>query len=233
MRVRDVATAASLARCLLHARQRHAAPDAILLTGDLAHDDAGGYSVLRACFADAGVPVLCLPGNHDAPAELRRHLADAPFVHDFASRHGAWLFVLLDSTVAGENHGHLSDAELARLDAALAANPDTHALVSLHHHPVPHGSRWLDELMLDNPDELFAVLARHRLVRGLAWGHTHQPFEGMHGHIRLMGTPSTCMQFAQDTDEFEVDARPPAYRWLELGDDGSLETTIEWVHADE
>jgi len=45
-----------------------------------------------------------------------------------------------------------------------------------------------------------------------------------------MGTPSTCMQFAQDTDEFQVDERPPAYRWIELGADGSVETGVEWVH---
>ena len=38
----------------------------------------------------------------------------------------------------------------------------------------------------------------------------------MHGRIRLMGTPSTCMQFAQNADEFEIDGRPPAYRWIEL-----------------
>jgi Icc protein len=51
----------------------------------------------------------------------------------------------------------------------------------------------------------------------------------MHGRIRLMGTPSTCMQFEQNADEFEVDGRPPAYRWLELGADGGIETGIEWV----
>ena len=50
--------------------------------------------------------------------------------------------------------------------------------------------------------------------------------------MRLMGTPSTCMQFEQEADEFSLDSRPPAYRWLELGDDGSLETGIEWVNAD-
>jgi Icc protein len=94
---------------------------------------------------------------------------------------------------------------------------------------VPHGSAWLDVLMLANADAFFAVLARHAGVRALAWGHTHQPFEGMHGRIRLMGTPSTCMQFAQDADEFEVDVRPPAYRWIELGDDGGIETGLEWV----
>ncbi len=229
MRVRGVATAATLARCIAHAKRRHPQPDAVLLTGDLVHDDPRGYAALRAAFADAGAPVHCLPGNHDHPPDVAANLDGPPFVHDFARRYGNWLFVMLDSTVAGEHGGRLGAEQLARLDAVLADEPRAHALVCLHHHPVPHGSAWLDALMLDNAADFFAVLARHAGVRGLAWGHTHQPFEGMHGRIRLMGTPSTCMQFAQDADEFEVDGRPPAYRWLELGADGVIETGVEWV----
>jgi Icc protein len=231
MRVRDVATEATLARCVAHAKRRHPTPDAVLLTGDLTHDDAGGYAVLRERFGDTAAPVHCLPGNHDDPAAVKAALDAPPFVHDFARRYGRWMIVMMDSTVAGLHGGHFDAEELARLDVALAAQPGAYALVCLHHHPVPHGSAWLDELMLDNAEEFFGVLARHPGVRGLAWGHTHQPFEGMHGHIRLMGTPSTCMQFAQDADEFQVDDRPPAYRWIELGDDGSVETGVEWVHA--
>jgi Icc protein len=231
-KVRGVDTTATLARCIAHARRRHPDPDALLLTGDLVHDDAAGYMAVRAQFAAFPAPVHCLPGNHDEAAALRRELAGPPFLHEFAMRRGAWLFVMLDSTVAGEDHGHLSASQLERLDAALAQHAGAHALLCLHHHPVPHGSAWLDELMVDNAAALFEVLARHAGVRALAWGHTHQPFEGMHGHIRLMGTPSTCMQFAQDSDEFDVDERPPAYRWLDLGDDGVLETGIEWVHDD-
>lgn len=231
MRVRGVATAATLARCVAHAKRRHPQPGAVLLTGDLVHDDPAGYAALAAQFRDAGAPVHCLPGNHDDPADVRRALAGRPFAQDFATRYSRWVIVMLDSTVRGEHGGRLSDPELARLDAALAAQPDAHALVCLHHHPVPHGSAWLDALMLANADDFFSVLARHGGVRGLAWGHTHQPFEGMHGRVRLMGTPSTCMQFAQEADEFEVDDRPPAYRWIELCDDGRIETGIEWVDA--
>jgi Icc protein len=209
MRVRGVATAETLARCLAHARHRHPKPDAFLLTGDLVHDDPAGYALLRAQFADAGAPVHCLPGNHDQTADVSEALDGPPFVHDFVRRHGK--------------------EQLARLDAALAAQPDAQALVCLHHHPVPHGSAWLDELMLDNAEDFFAVLARHDNVRAVAWGHTHQPFEGVRGHIRLMGTPSTCMQFAQNAPEFEVDDRPPAYRWIDLGPGGGIETGIEWV----
>ncbi|MGH8250318.1 MAG: phosphodiesterase [Steroidobacteraceae bacterium] len=227
--VRGVATGETLARCVRHAARHHPTPQAILLTGDLAHDDAGGYAQIRSSFGGAGVPVHCLPGNHDEAEALKRGLAGAPFDHALARRHGRWLVVMLNSNVAGENHGHLDGDELERLDAALAENADAWALVCLHHHPVPHGSRWLDELMLDNPDEFFAVLARHAQVRGIAWGHTHQPLEGMRGPVRLMGTPSTCMQFAQNADEFEVDTRPPGYRWLDLEDGGGIVSGVEWV----
>ncbi|MBX3702523.1 MAG: phosphodiesterase [Steroidobacteraceae bacterium] len=233
MQIRGVATAATLERALAHAARRHPGPDAVLLTGDLVHDDAGGYAALRRCFGGFAAPVHCLPGNHDDPAALRRELAGPPFVHEFAMRRGRWLFVMLDSTVPGRDHGHLGRPQLQRLDAALAQHRDAHALVCLHHHPVPHGSRWLDDLMVDNAGELFDVLGRHAGVRGLAWGHTHQPLDAARGGIRLMGTPSTCMQFAQESPEFAVDARPPAYRWMKLGDDGGLETGVEWVDGDD
>jgi Icc protein len=232
-RIRGVATEETLARCVAHAENRHARPAAVLLTGDLVHDDAGGYRALRERFARSRAPVHCLPGNHDDPAAARHSLDGAPFVHDFATRYGRWLVVMMDSTVPRADHGHLAADELARLEAALAAHAGAHALVCLHHHPVPHGSPWLDELMLRNAQELFDVIARHDTVRALAWGHTHQPYEGMHDGVRLMGTPSTCMQFEQNSAEFAVDARPPAYRWLELDEAGGVETGIEWVPRDD
>jgi Icc protein len=232
MRVRGVATAETLARCIAHAASRHPQRDAIILTGDLTHDDPSGYARLREYFVGSRAPVHWLPGNHDEAVTARGALDGAPFVHDFARRYGDWLLVMLDSTVAGSHGGRLRREELARLDAALTAQPTAYALVCLHHHPVPHGSRWLDELMLENAGEFFEVIDRHRGVHGIAWGHTHQPYEGSRGHVRLIGTPSTCMQFAQDSEEFDVDSRPPAYRWLTLGKNGDIETGIEWVDAD-
>ncbi len=101
MRVRDVATEATLARCVAHAKRRHPRPDAVLLTGDLVHDDAGGYAMLRERFGDTAAPVHCLPGNHDDPAAVKAALDAPPFVHDFARRYGHWMIVMMDSTVAG------------------------------------------------------------------------------------------------------------------------------------
>lgn len=232
-RVRGVVPDRTLARCLAHARARQPAPAALLLTGDLVQDDAAAYPRLRAAFAGAGVPVHCLPGNHDDPTALRRELAAAPFVHDFACRYGDWLLVLLDTTVPGRASGHLGADALERLRATLGAHAGAHVLVCLHHHPVAHGSRWLDALMLDNAAALFAVLEGHPGVRGLLWGHVHQELDRQRGPWRLLATPSTCVQFRPGSADFAVDDRPPAYRWLELGAAGDLATGIEWVAGDD
>ena len=175
------------------------------------------------------MPVYCVPGNHDDEAAMRAALRARPFQICGTAGHGDWLLVMLNSAVRGSAGGRIAPDELARLDASLAAQRDRHALVCLHHHPLPSGSRWLDSVALANADELFAVLDRHAHVRGLLWGHVHQAWEGERRGVRLLSTPSTCAQFKPNSDGFALDARPPAYRWLELGADGRIATGVQWV----
>jgi Icc protein len=63
--LRGVNTAETLERALGEASGHVAICDAILVTGDLVQDDAGGYDHFRRVFARFGKPVLCIPGNHD------------------------------------------------------------------------------------------------------------------------------------------------------------------------
>ncbi len=227
--VRGVDPGQTLARCLANARRRHPGPRAILLTGDLVQDEAGGYATLREHFGGSHVPVHCLPGNHDLVPELRSALAGPPFEHGISARYDGWQVVTLDTSVPGETHGLLSADELGRLRQALDAESGAHVLVCLHHPPVPHGSRWLDALGLHNADELFAVLERYPGVRGLLWGHAHQALDEVRGRWQMMCSPSTCMQFLPGSDDFAADDRPPGYRWLQLRPDGGIDTGIEWV----
>ena len=230
-RLRGVATLPALEATLAAAQLRHAPWEGLLLTGDLVQDDPGGYARVRELFGGSPVPVYCLPGNHDDAAAMRAALAARPFQIGGTARHGEWLIVMLDSCVPGAASGCLAQTELARLDAALGAHRDRHALVCLHHHPLPTGSRWLDAVALTNPAALFAVLDRHPQVRALLWGHVHQSWEGQRRGVRLLSTPSTCAQFSPGAERFAVDGRPPAYRWLDLHADGRLDTAVEWVAA--
>lgn len=229
--LRGVPTLPALRETLAAAASEVHDSDAILVTGDLVQDDPGGYTHFRDLFGPLGRPVLCVPGNHDLVPQMNTALSSPPFhlggVHDF----GAWRVVMLDSSVPGEVAGRVDSAALGALDRALAAAPGRHALVALHHHPVPMRSAWIDELGLLNADEFFAVIDRHPQVRAVVFGHVHQAFDSSRGSVRLLGTPSTCSQFRPRVDHFAVDEAPPAWRSLRLYANGSFDTEVGWVQA--
>lgn len=207
--------------------------DALLLTGDLVHDmSPEGYQRLGGQISALGVPAYGLPGNHDDPGTLRAHL-QGPILHtDRYASLGAWSLVLLDSTLPGEDSGVLSQHELQGLDVCLREAPQRATLVCLHHQPVPVGCGFMDEMPLLNADDFFAVLDQHPQVRGVLWGHIHQAFSSERNGVRLLGCPSTCVQFKPGVAHFALDELPPGFRWLELHADGQIETGIIRLAAD-
>jgi 3',5'-cyclic-AMP phosphodiesterase len=228
--LRGIATLPSLKAALGDAQSSPAwPPDAVLLTGDLVQDDPTGYAHIRRMFGSLGMPVLCIPGNHDDPAAMRRELRSDPFTVNGYRDFSGWRIVLLDSYLAGSASGELSERTLADLDEALRTADGRHCLVTLHHHPVAMSSRWLDRVGLENAQEFWTVIDRYSSVRAVVWGHVHQSYDGLRKNVRLLATPSTCAQFVPYADEFAVDRRPPAYRTLELNSDGSLLTEVVWV----
>jgi Icc protein len=228
-RLRGVETYSALLKVIEHARRHRWPCDGVLATGDLVQDDAGGYETFREVFGQLGVPVYCIPGNHDDLPAMRKALVGSPYKLGGTLRKDGWQVVFLDSCIDGAAAGHLSAASLADLDGALGSGRDRHSLVCLHHHPIPMESRWLDEVGLDNAAEFHRVLDRHRNVRGVLWGHVHQAYDGDRNGVHYMATPSTCAQFLPGSDHFELDQRPPGYRWLELAPDGTISTRVVWA----
>lgn len=230
--LRGVRTADSLA-AVLDAARAEATPDAILVTGDIAQDESrGAYERFRDLLGGRGAPVWCLAGNHDDPALMAELLNEAPFTFGGVIDAGGWRIHLLSTWVEGEVGGGLDAETLAAVEADLTAYEDRPALLCLHHQPVPVGSRWLDGIGLAEPEALLALADRNTRVRGIVWGHVHQAFEAGRNHYRLLATPSTCRQFMPNREEFAVDDRPPAWRWLELGADGRLDTRLGWLEGD-
>ncbi len=207
-------------------------PQLVVATGDLSHDGSpAAYQQLRACFDRLRVPVYCLPGNHDEAGSLRNCMNGALYHSTAYLQVDGWQMAFVDSTENGSDGGHLASAELASLDAALAQAPNLPAIVWLHHQPVPIGSRWLDSMAVDNPDDFFQVIDRHPQVRAVAWGHVHQCFDHRRHNIRLLAGPSTCVQFLPNSEEFAIDHIPPGYRWFELYSDGRFTTGVERLAA--
>jgi Icc protein len=226
-----VNTLAAFEAVLNHAAVRFATRDALLLTGDLVQDDPEGYRHIHALLECSQAPVLCVPGNHDLPAAMTQTLGRNPFQIGGTFQCGAWLIVLLNSWAAGRAGGRLGDAQLAALAATFERNSGQHVLVCLHHHPIPMRSRWLDRVGLDDRSDLAELIARHRNVRGVLWGHVHQSLDVYADGVRYMATPSTCAQFLPGSDRFAVDERPPGYRVLELATDGTIASEVIWLDA--
>jgi Icc protein len=205
-------------------------PDAILCTGDIADDHtAAAYANFRRALQPYGLPVFCLPGNHDEP-DLMTGLVNADgFQYGGTAEFGAWSAVFIDTHVPQRPEGRVVPAELARLDAALQSFGTRPTLVCLHHPPLPVGSAWLDGVGLRNGDEVLAVVARYPCVRVILGGHVHQIFDQRHGHARVLTTPSTCAQFTPRTERCVMDLKPPGYRWLSLLPDGRIETEVKWL----
>lgn len=202
-------------------------PDLVLVTGDLVHDgSAKGYRTLFRLLRPLQVPIGVIAGNHDNLETLRTVLPKAVRLGGVHLL-GTWRIVLLNSQVPGEAGGHLDNAELYFLEAALTAAAGHHVLVALHHNPVPVGCAWLDRIALDNPRAFFALLDRYSNVHAVLCGHVHQEFDACKDKWRILATPSTCIQFRPQSPDLALDDKPPGLRWLTLYPDGSIETRIE------
>ncbi|MGA2025013.1 MAG: 3',5'-cyclic-AMP phosphodiesterase [Steroidobacteraceae bacterium] len=226
--LRGVQTLESLQRVLAHAAARKPNVDAVLCSGDIVNDEPEGYTHFARALGAFGKPVYCVPGNHDDPARMRSALRAPVFQVGGHVDLGAWRIVLIDSCVPGQAGGRISEAELRALDTALRGSPG-YALICVHHHPIEMSSEWLDALGIANSAAFFEVLDSHPQVRAVSWGHVHQCFDARRRGVRLLATPSTCIQFVPLSNGFAVDARPPGYRRLTLHADGAIDTDVVWI----
>ncbi|CAE6891510.1 3',5'-cyclic-AMP phosphodiesterase [Ectopseudomonas khazarica] len=222
-------TCDSLQRVIEQVQQEQPQIDLILATGDLSQDGSvASYERFRQLTAAIGAPCRWLAGNHDETPPMQAVCKDSELLQPVIDL-GAWRVIMLDSSIPGAVPGFLADSQLELLQRALAEAPQRHHLICLHHHPVAIGCKWMDPIGLRNPDALFAILDRHPQARAVLWGHIHQEFDQPRGKLRLLASPSTCVQFAPGSEEFQVGSEAPGYRWLRLHADGTLDTGISRV----
>jgi Icc protein len=212
-----------------HIARRHSDLAALLLTGDLSQDEsAASYEWLKRLVLGLEVPVYAIPGNHDHAERMQAAFAgDIQIGGTIAFSH--WRIQLLDSTVPAETGGQLAESELNRLRFELRRFPLTPTLIALHHHPLPVGSAWMDRLGLRNSEALNSLLLQHTQTKAVVFGHIHQEFVQDFGHIRYLGTPSTCLQFRRGSPLYAEDTLPPACRIFNLRGDGIFDTHVEYV----
>lgn len=209
--------------------------DIVVATGDLAQDHSvAAYQHFANGIATLNKTCLWLPGNHDFQPAMVDTLANAgvnPAKHMLLGDH--WQIILLDSQVFGVPHGELSDYQLEWLERTLSLYPQRHALILLHHHPLPSGCTWLDQHSLRNAHMLGEVLQHYPLAKTLLCGHIHQDLDLQWEGRRLLATPSTCIQFKPLCTNFTIDTLSPGWRYLDLHPDGTLTTELHRLDGTE
>ena len=215
-------------------------PDLVILTGDLTNDEEeGSYLLVQSMLAQLKAPLYLAVGNHDARRPFRRIMMgevnpQSDPIH-YTFRRNGYRFIVLDSLQEGKITGSVDKTQLSWLEDTLSDSSETFTIVCLHHPPVPTGVRWMDSMMLQQPDRLLRVLDRHPSVRWVLCGHVHHAFSINRGRITYLTAPSVSFQFRQDPlpPPAENPARllsgePPGFRIVDLRD-GVFNTSLHSI----
>ncbi|MFB9904034.1 metallophosphoesterase [Allokutzneria oryzae] len=213
---------------------------AIVVSGDITdHGTEAEYEQARATLA-ADVPVLFLPGNHDARSAFRKVLlrkdsydpsdvedptgTDSPVnrVHEA----GGVVFLLCDSLIPGRDEGLLDDETIAWLDERLGSvSPDAPALVCVHHPPVELHIPFIDAIGQRGADRLAAVVERHPRVAGVLCGHAHTAAATTFAGRPLLVAPGVASTTLLPWEGGGVSTElPPGLAFHVLGEDNRITT---------
>ncbi|MFD1932821.1 metallophosphoesterase [Nonomuraea mangrovi] len=195
--------------------------DAILVTGDIAdHALVEEYETARDLLRSP-VPLIVCPGNHDTVPEFEKVIGPANQV----LRLDGVTIALADSSIPGRDDGRLADETIAWLDEVLSERPDVPAFVGMHHPAVALGVPYVDEIRLQEPERLAALLDRHPHVVAVLAGHAHTGVATTFAGRPLIVAPGVVSTLLTPTEsEALVDHDlPPAFA-LHVFDQGRLVT---------
>lgn len=201
--------------------------DLILFTGDLVQEPClESYRRLLISLESYQTPCICLPGNHDDYELMQRVLNTDKVNCRKQVVLDNWQFISLNSQIPGEAGGRLAKEELAFLEDCLIKSPGRHALIAVHHHLLETKSPWMDTMIIENRQDLFAITNKYPQVKVITTGHIHQVMDVRTPALRVLGTPSTCFQFTPEAPDFSVSETAPGYRLIELFADGRVESEV-------
>lgn len=211
-------------------RRKEGQIDLILATGDIAQDASPqAYTEFLELVEPLDAPLRWIAGNHDK-TWVMQEIGDSLNASEKAVRINRWLLLFLDTSVEGQVHGQLSEAELSFLadslkDAQADADID-HCLICLHHNPTEGSADWMKEIGLKNADRFLRLVEGASKVRCVVYGHIHQELDYELEGVRFLCTPSTCIQFKPDATDFALDRMNPGYRTLRLLANGDIDTEV-------
>ena len=229
--LKGVCTRTNLQAVLDVLRRDFGSAERLIVTGDLAHDELlETYEVLREMLAEWLPKLRVIPGNHENRGFMRQVFGDRVLAagdrNVFSDLIGGWRLIGLDSQLVGEVRGQLGESQRDWLARELAAEPLRPTGIFLHHPTLEVGTRWLDEIRVEDADLLHDLLPKNRQVKFVCAGHIHHEMTVTQGNVLMLTTPSTSVQFLPETDRLIPDLIPPGFRIFDLEADGSFRTRV-------
>lgn len=176
--------------------------DAVLVSGDLSDDGSKeSYERFKTLLAPLDLPLLVIPGNHDARVPMRSAFSEqfapnGPL--DWVRQVGDLTVIGLDTLVEGSSKGTLLPQSLAFLKTALSNAIESPILLALHHPPFLSGLEFMDKIGLTNLDAFRDLVSEHAGPLRIVCGHVHTMMvTDVSGHVAI-SAPSPCSSFAYD-----------------------------------
>ena len=223
----------NLERVIAHVSRLDPPPAFVIFTGDLiSDDDPQSYRHLKLLASRIARPVYFAMGNHDLRQPFRRIVLEEsspgsePYFYAFDA--AGYRFVVLDSVVEGQVAGEMDAPQLSWLDNTLANGSQNRTVVFMHHPPVRTGVDWLDAYPFGNSGDLLDVLAAHRQVQRVFFGHVHMPMHITERGIQFSSAPSSAYQFGDTVTAPKICSPSPGFGIVHLLD-GQLSSRVVYL----
>jgi 3',5'-cyclic-AMP phosphodiesterase len=220
-----------LQKVMKHAKQNLNDIDYVVVTGDLTHEGTeAACTRLANLLSQFDCPVYVTPGNHDSNHHIRKYLLNKQIDMPGNIKTEHWQLLFTDSHIENQAAGLVTDISLKKLNTQLQ-QCNKPALLFTHHPPVKINSLWLDKIGMSNGDQLLQQLSSFNQLQAVVFGHIHQTWQSQYQHIKILGTPSTCIQFKAGSEDFATDDHAPGYRVFQLHENGQFTSNTIYLDA--
>ena len=192
----------ALKKCVAAINKLATLPDAIIHTGDLAHNGSvEEYKITKSIMDTLQAPYFITKGNRDSIKPLIQEFSLQNIQRENQSflQYSAdildYRLVAVDTSSKDSNLGMLDFDRLANLDKILAEEPNRSTLIFMHHPPVnlsqteQHFYEYENSRMIKNFRDL---MVRHPQVIAYFCGHIHRSFKSAINLAPLIVMPPLC-----------------------------------------
>ncbi len=208
-------------------------PDLTILTGDISQDySLESYQMAMKILQQIPGQLVATMGNHDHKSSFTKIFGSPSQMVTKIANLTKWKIIVLDSHWTEHVEGVLTTEQIDFLQEKLSEDTLQPTIIFLHHHVLPVASAWLDQINIKDSAQFLEVVSKYKNIKAVVCGHVHQDTTVTHQGVTYLSTPATSWQFAIKSPRFKVDSLMPGYRWLELYEDETIQTTVVRIDHD-